>query len=87
MDIIEFLVSNELALRGSIDSIDSRNESGCGHFLSLFQYTLRQNKEFAQAFSTIAKNATYTSHDMQNEIIKLMATMITEDIVKDIGES
>lgn len=87
VDIIEFLVSNELALRGSIDSIDSWNESGCGHFLSLFQYTLRQNKDFAQAFSTIPKNATYTSHDVQNEIIELMATMITEDIVKDIGES
>uniref|UniRef100_A0A3B1J476 DUF4371 domain-containing protein n=1 Tax=Astyanax mexicanus TaxID=7994 RepID=A0A3B1J476_ASTMX len=87
IDIIEFLVSNELPLRGTIDSLESRGEGGSGLFLSLFEYTLRQNSELAQAFSTIPRNSTYTSHDIQNEVIELMSNIVTEEIVKDIGES
>ena len=62
VDIIEFPVSNEPPLRGDVDSVYSRDEAGSGLFLSLFDYTLRQNQELAKAFSTIPKNATYTSH-------------------------
>ena len=87
VDIIEFLVSNELPLRGEVDSVDGRDEAGSGLFLSLFDYTLRQNQELAKAFSTIPKNATYTSHDIQNHIIELMSMIVTEQIVKDVGES
>ena len=29
VDIIEFLVSNELPLRGEVDSVDSRDEADC----------------------------------------------------------
>ncbi|KAL0146682.1 hypothetical protein M9458_058022 [Cirrhinus mrigala] len=87
IDIIEFLVSNELPLRGAVDSIEDRGQAGSGLFLSLFDYTLRKNKELAQAFSTIPKNATYTSHDVQNDLIELMSTIVTEHIVKDVGES
>ena len=87
VDIIEFYVSNELPLRGEVDLVDSRDEAGNGLFLSLFDYTLRQNQELAKAFSIIPKNATYTSHDIQNHIIELMSTIVTEQIVKDVGES
>ncbi|KAI2658679.1 Zinc finger MYM-type protein 1 [Labeo rohita] len=87
IDIIEFLVSNELPLRGAVDSVEDRGQAGSGLFLSLFDYTLRKNKELAQAFSTIPKNATYTSHDVQNDLIELMSTIVTEHIVKDVGES
>ncbi len=87
VDIIEFLILNELPLRGDVDSVDSRDEPGSRLFLSLFDYTLRQNQELAKAFSTIPKNAMYTSHDIQNHIIELMSTIVTEQIVKDVGES
>ena len=55
VDIIEFLVSNELPLRGDVDSVYSRDEAGSGLFLSLFDYTLRQNQELAKTFNTIPK--------------------------------
>ena len=84
VDTITFLALNELPLRGSIDAVDSSNEKGCGLFLSLFGYTLRQNEELYRADSTIPRNATYTSLDIQNEIIELMATMLTEEIVRDV---
>ncbi len=45
------------------------------------------SKEKAQAFNTIPKNATYTSHDVQNDLIDFMSTIVTEQIVKDVGES
>ncbi|KAL7400042.1 hypothetical protein ABVT39_005680 [Epinephelus coioides] len=86
-NIIEFLVSNKLPLRGDVDSVNSGDEAGSGLFLSLFDYMLRQNQELAKAFSTIPKNATYTSHDIQNHIIELMSMIVTEQIVKDVGES
>lgn len=87
IDVLEFLVSNELPLRGDIDSVNSGGEAGSGLFLSLFNYTLRQNQELAKVFCTIPKNATYTSHDIQNHIIELMSTMVKEYIVKDVGDS
>ena len=87
VDIIEFLVSNEQPLRGDVDSVYGRDEACSELFLSLFDYTLRQNQELAKAFSTIPKNATYTSHDIQSYIIEWMSTIVTEQIVKDVGES
>ncbi len=44
IDIIEFLVSNELPLRGAVDSIEDRGEAGSGLFLSLFDYMLKKKK-------------------------------------------
>lgn len=36
VDVIELLVSNELPLRGSIDSAENQAQVGSGLFLSLF---------------------------------------------------
>lgn len=56
-------------------------------FLYLMRKMLRKNKDLAQAFRAISKNATYTSHDVQNNLIELISTIVTEQIVKDVGES
>lgn len=54
-------------------------------FFCLLKYTLRKDKELAKAFSTIPRNATHTSHDIQNEVIDLMGKIFTEEIVKESG--
>lgn len=87
MDTVVFLVLNELPLRGALDAVGDRDKKGCGLFLSLFDYTLTQNKELATIYSTIPQNATYVSHDIQNEVIELMARIVTEESVKDIGDA
>ncbi len=85
IDVLEFLVSNELPLMGDIDSVDSRGEACSGLFLSLFDYTLRQKQELAKVLRTTPKNTTYTSHDIQNYIIELMSMIVKEQILKMLG--
>jgi len=43
-------------------------------------YTLKKDKELAKIFSTIPSNATYTSNNIQNEIIENMSEIVTEEI-------
>ena len=38
-------------------------------------------------YSTIPQNATYVSHDIQNKVIDLRADIVTEEILKDIGDA
>jgi len=77
---------NQLPFRGSVDAVDARGEEGCGIFLALMDYTLKKDKELAKIFSTIPSNATYTSNNIQNEIIENMSEIVTEEIVKEIGD-
>ena len=85
MDIVEFLAENQLPLRGSQDAFSAMSEGGSGLFLSLFEYTLRKDEKMAKIMSTIPRNATYTSHEIQNQMIEAMSSVVTEAIVKDIG--
>lgn len=50
------------------------------------EYSLRKDDALAKVFSTIPKNATYTSHNIQDEIIWLMSEIVTSEIVKEIGD-
>ncbi|MGH0177781.1 UNVERIFIED_CONTAM: hypothetical protein FKN15_075844 [Acipenser sinensis] len=72
---------------GILDVMDARGEGGSGLSLVMLDYTLRKDKELDSASSTIPRNATYTSHDIQNEIIGLMSEVVTEEIMKEIGDS
>lgn len=100
VDVIHFLVSNELPLRGRFDSAPeiNANEDGSdflttnlthssGLFLKLFEYTLKKDKVLRDAYMTIPVNATYTSHDIQNVIIQLMADVVTKCIVDEVGDA
>jgi hypothetical protein len=85
VDVVKFLVTNELAFRGdsfSRDDIDEDDKLPCGLFLRLFEYTVKKNPELARIIKTIPKIATYTSPRIQNEIIALMASIVQESIVK-----
>jgi hypothetical protein len=96
IDIVHFLAANELPLRGSNDkaptmgsesekSDDGQHSSGL--FLKLFEFTIRKDQALHEAFKTIPRNATYTSHDIQNDIIDIMAGAVKDDIVKEIGSA
>ena len=58
IDIFAFLAINHLPFRGEMDSRESMGQTGCGLFLSLFQYTLEKDLELAKIAPTIPKNAT-----------------------------
>jgi hypothetical protein len=80
-DMIQFLAINELPFRGDYD-----DEEGCekGLFTSLFQYTLKKDEKLASIVHEIPKNATYTSPEIQNDVINIMATMVTKSVADDV---
>lgn len=85
IDILAFLATHQLPLRGTLDAFDSMGEGGSGLFLSLYQYTLQKYPQLARVVKTIPRNATYTSHDIQNELIEAMSSVVTDAIVSDIS--
>jgi Domain of unknown function (DUF4371) len=80
--VIQFLAEKELALR---DDWDGETETGL--FQSLFQYTLRKDTQLQAIVATIPINAKYTSPDIQNEIITIMADMVIQEIITEISSA
>ncbi len=87
VDMIEFLCTNQLPLRGDQDAFSSLLDGGSGLFLSLFEYTLRKDPELRNVVKTIPHNATYTSHEIQNQVIEVATTLVTEEIVREVGDA
>ncbi|KAI7810397.1 putative zinc finger protein 862-like [Triplophysa rosa] len=85
--VIGFLVDNQLPLRGKLDAFDNMAEGGSGLFLSLLDYTIKKDPLLADAVKTLPRNVTYTRHNIQNELIGLLSDVVTETIVKEVGNS
>lgn len=76
IDIIGFLGENQLPLPGKLDAFDNMAEGG-RVFLSLLDYTIKKDPLLADAVKKLPWNATYTSHDIQNELISLLSDVVT----------
>jgi len=48
---------------------------------------MRKDPALRDAFKTVPRNSTYTSHAIQNEIIEIMACAVKDDIVNEIESS
>lgn len=48
---------------------------------------MRKDPELEKILQTIPQNARYTSHDIQNELIKIMSDILTEEIVHEVSDS
>ncbi|XP_031329369.1 zinc finger protein 862-like [Photinus pyralis] len=84
IEVIQFLVVNELALRGNYN-LEEHTERGL--FNKLFEYTLRKDKFLAECQIHIPRNAIYTSPEIQNEIIEVMAEMVRSNITNSINNA
>ncbi len=82
IDVVGFLVENQLPLRGKIEASDNLPEGGSGLFLSLLDYKIKKDPEL-----TFPRNATYTCHEMQNELINTLSSVVTEAKVEELGDS
>ncbi|CAL8355710.1 unnamed protein product [Merluccius merluccius] len=61
------------------------SEGGSGLFLCLFEYTIQKDPELARILSTIPRNATYTNHNIKNQITELMSNnIVTEEKISII---
>jgi|GEM_PF-6140542 len=84
IEIIQFLVVNELALRGNY-ILEEEKEQGL--FQNLFEYTCMKDPNLKEALSHVPQNAIYRSPEIQNQIIQAMVQTVRSSIAKDIKES
>lgn len=84
IEIIHFLVENELALRGNYN-IEEKVENGL--FMNMFHFTKMNNPDLCKWESFMPNNYRYTSPDIQNDIIAAMASIVREEIVMEINSS
>ena len=82
-EVIQFLVVNELPLRGDVEQFDS----GAGLFQNLFMYTLKKDARLQAIAQSVPLNDKYTSPDIQNEIIAGLADVVISHIVHDMQSS
>lgn len=84
IEVIQFLVINELALRGNY-VLEEEKEQGL--FQNLFEYTCLKDPNLKEALRQIPQNATYRSPEIQNQIIQALVQTVRNSVCKDIAES
>ena len=82
IQVVQFLIVHELALRGNWDKIQHEDT---GLFTSLFEYTLKKNAELKAVYDTKPQNAKYTSWKNRNEVIEIMKSVVAANVVKDVN--
>lgn len=83
-EMVQFLVLNELALRGTYD-IDEHEEISL--FQNLFKYTVKKDMKLSECVKAVPVNAKYTSPEIQNDVIQILAEIVSEDISNDINSA
>lgn len=79
-----FLVKNELPFRGNWNDEDN-DESGL--FQNLFKHMLEKDEHLRECQDAMPKNALYTSPQIQNELIFIIADCLHQTIVAELNES
>lgn len=82
--MVIFLATNELAFRGNWD-IESKTESGL--FQSLFEFSLKKDPKLQKALKMIPRNATYSSPEIQNELITSAVRCTRNAIIEKVNGS
>lgn len=81
---ILFLAENELPLRGNWCNEESNELS---LFQNLFKFSLEKDEHLRHCQEAMPSNATYTSPDIQNQLIQIIADALREEIVSEINKS
>lgn len=81
VDIIIYLCTQGLSLRGPNEKADSDNR---GNLLELSQLLSKSDEQFKIGFE---RSVTFCSKSVQNEIIDLLCSMTTDIIIDEIKQS
>lgn len=84
VDVLKFSAIHRLAQRGHDEHDDSVNR---GNFLDLLNVIGKYNDDVGQKLESCPGNAKYTSKDMQNEILNVMASMVQSSIAQEVRDS
>jgi len=86
-DVIEFLATHQLAFRGTVEAFSSMEDGGSRLFLLLLNFSIKKDPRLTKIVKTVPRNATYTSHEIQNELIDVMSSIVKEATVQEVGDS
>lgn len=84
IDVVNFLCKNELALRGDWDKL---NQHETGLFNGLFDFTLNRDAKLRECEKAMPPNVNYRSPQIQNEVIELWSTALTERIADEVNQA
>ncbi|XP_073138186.1 uncharacterized protein [Henckelia pumila] len=84
IESVKFLAMKGCAFRGHDESVDSKNR---GNYMELITLLGRMNPKIGIVLEKAAKNAKYTSPEIQREILKIIADTVRDKIREEIGES
>ncbi|XP_042432571.1 zinc finger MYM-type protein 1-like [Zingiber officinale] len=81
---VRWLALQGCSFRGHNESSKSLNR---GNFLELLDAFGRLNKEVGDVLSSAARNNTYTSPEVQKEVLNIMANRVRQRIQSEIGDA
>jgi hypothetical protein len=87
LEVIKLLSTQNLALRGHVETLDVANP---GNFIAVLKLLSKYDPVMANHFAYIRQNprcVSYLSHDIQNEFIALLATAVRGKILDEIREA
>ena len=87
IEIVQFLALHQLPLRGNFDAFDDKGNVSSGLLMSRLDFSIKKDSKLAEWVKTIPKNAAYTSHEIQDELIAVMKEVLTDEIVREVGEA
>lgn len=82
-NVLLFTTTQNIAQRGHRESSDSRNKGNC---LTILDEIVKHD-QFMEKRLDACGNATYTSHQFQNEILQGLAEMVQSEIIKEVKEN
>ena len=87
IDVIKLLASQNLALRGHVEQLDSDNP---GNFLATLKFLSFYDTLLENHLKNVRENphsVSYLSHDIENEYLSLLAGAVRDKIIKEIKEA
>jgi len=84
VNTLKFTAAHRLAQRGHNEDFDSVN---AGNFLDLMKLLGQYNDTIAKKLTDLPRNAKYVCHNIQNEILSIMANMIVNEIASEVREA
>ncbi|KAF0749388.1 zinc finger MYM-type protein 5-like [Aphis craccivora] len=84
INVINFLASHNLSFRGHRESIKLDDSNNSGNFIDLLKLLSKYDHSLQNHFQLINEKKLaqhYLSHDIQNELIKLMSKKVIEEII------
>lgn len=84
IEAVKYLVESEMPLRGTWSNLERVED---GNFSKLFQLFVRKDDKLKQCLGSIPSYAKYTSPQIQNELIAVMADVLREEIVEEVNSA